>query len=703
MANYQTLKSAIQQVVKQNGNNEITGALLQQSLLAMVNSLGSGYQFMGVATPTTNPGTPDQNVFYFAMPGTYQNFSSIVINPGEVGILKYDGQWQKLFLPIASSEKLKNVEKIVERHSVFIDGGYLNLGEYDGNSSNIFIPLTDLNIQDGGYLRLIVSGQTSQFATYGLATAANNALLHYVPVTWLDETLGIGRIGVTLLDNPTHLAITNINPASMHIAFYTDDEINSYDEKISNNTNAIDNIKTRLVPIVDNDIYTITKTGNGQNQFIDINLIEKDSHGLMFVVKNPGASFATYGLAESSDGTTVEHYLSVIWDDESAGIGHVVLRSNTTHIIVTSQNGYNTIIGFLKTGYSRKINKVNGILDELIGNPQIFNLNFSGVSTRNVLFPGLSGLSKIVVGSQNAPALEIVIRTSTQYVTLGTLESNEEKSFNISGVSIDNILYITSRDSGTYSAILTINIPSRIKSIEERLPKEPTLNTGILCIIDDDGGKYIPDIWNEIIAETGIKMGFACVTGYMSGAETPPEIYEPCSLETLKELYNNGHEIYSHSYTHPAFYSDAVTLDDVVIQCQKSKDWLFANGFCRANNIIVYPGGLGEEKTQKQEVVGRFYEWGIDTVGGGLNTIPIKNKLCVYRINADTGTAAQLKTAIDSAKANNQMLVFMNHAYELNRNKTAQIAKMIEVIEYAQSQNLLILPIGEALHQIYGW
>ena len=35
MANYATLKAAIQDVVRTNGNNEITGALLQQSLLAM--------------------------------------------------------------------------------------------------------------------------------------------------------------------------------------------------------------------------------------------------------------------------------------------------------------------------------------------------------------------------------------------------------------------------------------------------------------------------------------------------------------------------------------------------------------------------------------------------------------------------------------------------------------------------------------------
>ncbi len=93
MANYETLKSAIQQVVKTNNNNEITGALLQQTLLAIINSLGAGYQFMGVATPETNPGTPDYNIAYIAGNGTYPNFNNTTINNALLGILKFNGQW----------------------------------------------------------------------------------------------------------------------------------------------------------------------------------------------------------------------------------------------------------------------------------------------------------------------------------------------------------------------------------------------------------------------------------------------------------------------------------------------------------------------------------------------------------------------------------------------------------------------------------
>lgn len=110
MANYNTLITAIQQAIRTNGNNEITGALLQQSLLSMINSLGVGYQFMGVATPSTNPGTPDQKVFYFSSTaGTYSNFNGIVIANNEFAILYYDTEWSKTSMNIPTKIEVEEI------------------------------------------------------------------------------------------------------------------------------------------------------------------------------------------------------------------------------------------------------------------------------------------------------------------------------------------------------------------------------------------------------------------------------------------------------------------------------------------------------------------------------------------------------------------------------------------------------------------
>lgn len=127
MANYASLKAAIQSVIKQNGNNEITGNILQQSLLAMVNALGAGFQYVGLASPTTNPGTPDQNVFYIASnAGTYTNFGGIVISSGEIAILKYNGTWTKEIAGAASLEQLNILKKEVEGVTFDWVPGYIN-------------------------------------------------------------------------------------------------------------------------------------------------------------------------------------------------------------------------------------------------------------------------------------------------------------------------------------------------------------------------------------------------------------------------------------------------------------------------------------------------------------------------------------------------------------------------------------------------
>lgn len=77
MANYSELIQTINDSIKANGNQEITGPVLNSVLQAMVSALGAGYQFMGIATPDTNPGTPDGKVFYIACTaGIYNNFGS---------------------------------------------------------------------------------------------------------------------------------------------------------------------------------------------------------------------------------------------------------------------------------------------------------------------------------------------------------------------------------------------------------------------------------------------------------------------------------------------------------------------------------------------------------------------------------------------------------------------------------------------------
>lgn len=112
MANYTSLKDAIAQVVKTNGNQEITGAILQSTLLSIVNGIGVNRTFAGIATPTTVPGTPDANVFYLAVqPGAYVNFGSnaVVTDTVQVFYNNAGNTWSAWTLPIAPQQTTYNI------------------------------------------------------------------------------------------------------------------------------------------------------------------------------------------------------------------------------------------------------------------------------------------------------------------------------------------------------------------------------------------------------------------------------------------------------------------------------------------------------------------------------------------------------------------------------------------------------------------
>ena len=98
MANWSTLKAAIANVIKTNGNQEITGVILQNTLNSIVNAVGENATFAGIATPSTNPGSPDGPVFYIASTaGGYSNFGGISLAANEISILEYtdSGTWVK--------------------------------------------------------------------------------------------------------------------------------------------------------------------------------------------------------------------------------------------------------------------------------------------------------------------------------------------------------------------------------------------------------------------------------------------------------------------------------------------------------------------------------------------------------------------------------------------------------------------------------
>jgi hypothetical protein len=203
--NYSVLKDDIDDNIKQNGDGDITGQVLQTQLFAMITSLGAGYQFMGVAklTPTpTDPGSPDQNVFYVAFqPGIYSNFGSQTVADGEIAILKWNGSWTKEVTGAATAAQVTELGQEVDEVSNDVYGiddkesgisitswspgvvdkgtGYINSAITEFKCC-YFTSIADYAAKDDAKLVLTMPKTIVPRASYGMAFYARMSAMGYI-------------------------------------------------------------------------------------------------------------------------------------------------------------------------------------------------------------------------------------------------------------------------------------------------------------------------------------------------------------------------------------------------------------------------------------------------------------------------------------------------------------------------------------------
>ena len=170
MANWTTLKAAIADVIKTNGNQEITGAVLQNTLNSIVNTVGENSTFAGIATPSTNPGVPDGPVFYFANEqGIYSNFNGIELVNEEIAILEWKGDWKKIDTGIASYFKISELGL----YPIVVSKTYSGLSSLDLREIRVSLKKSSLI-----KFRVDISG--SEINTY--------KMMSYYGDTYLDQT-----------------------------------------------------------------------------------------------------------------------------------------------------------------------------------------------------------------------------------------------------------------------------------------------------------------------------------------------------------------------------------------------------------------------------------------------------------------------------------------------------------------------------------
>lgn len=102
---YENLKNAIKQVIKQNGNQEIIGQLLQSTLINIVETIGSSnIAFKGIINPASTPEVSETPVFYIneisRSAQTFNSFGGLKTEKNELAIFMKgnDKAWTKLHI-----------------------------------------------------------------------------------------------------------------------------------------------------------------------------------------------------------------------------------------------------------------------------------------------------------------------------------------------------------------------------------------------------------------------------------------------------------------------------------------------------------------------------------------------------------------------------------------------------------------------------
>ncbi|MCM3784323.1 polysaccharide deacetylase family protein [Neobacillus mesonae] len=211
----------------------------------------------------------------------------------------------------------------------------------------------------------------------------------------------------------------------------------------------------------------------------------------------------------------------------------------------------------------------------------------------------------------------------------------------------------------------------------------------VVVFVDDDVTDSVLSRWKPIFDLKGIKITLAAVTDNV-GTEGK------LTLNQLKQLQSEGHEIVSHTKTHPNL--TPLTEAQLDKEFGDSYKWLKKNGF-KGADTLVYPYGIDTTNLLVKKVARRYYEHGIDNKAS-YNLSPIDN-FFVGRVDSDYATLATLKSRLDTAIQQNGFLVVLTHCWrpdgDINSTGTFSSDKISQFIDYVKSKSVPIMTFGEAV------
>lgn len=169
MARYDTLAARLQSTIYTNITGDISGNILRDQLIAFINTLGKGSNFMGILTDGNKPTSiPDGKQFYI---GYNNKARALRVNLTAVGLgtlsitrtkiyVVYcdDNGWSAVDIAsgIATSiptsvNQLTGYETLQEKEAYIEDGGSVKIDKLESNTAYYLKDCESLDVLDYGY------------------------------------------------------------------------------------------------------------------------------------------------------------------------------------------------------------------------------------------------------------------------------------------------------------------------------------------------------------------------------------------------------------------------------------------------------------------------------------------------------------------------------------------------------------------------
>lgn len=376
MGNYEQLKQAVSDVIKTNGNQEISGAIMQNILLSIISTVGSNATFAGIATPETNPGTPDQNAFYLAsQPGIYSNFGGVELTDQVIIFINKEGNWKKLNSGIASNEI---VAEIANR--TIIIGDYSPIEDKDTlQSGSLAIIYFDTLIKAGTEIVVKITANHDMYSRSAYICYKQGTINDgYDTIFEKNDKINLGQeyYYKYTTQNDGYLMINgNVGAGNMLVAAYSNsiiEQIKEIDKSVKKNTEDIGKIDNDVkeLPLYKDIIEEkiLEFGGAGINKFCWFDRqLKKGTKMIITLSPNPQANIVNTYLV----------YKNGSLDNGYKAIEENILDLTTEKKIeyITKSDGFLMVNGNAASGNKLGIKYQIGIQDKIENNASDLTIN----------------------------------------------------------------------------------------------------------------------------------------------------------------------------------------------------------------------------------------------------------------------------------------------------------------------------------------